>query len=334
MIAIRGATTVLEDTPQAVEQATNELLTEIINRNHLDMEDVVFVLFSTTSDIQSAYPAAAARKIGFTDCALYSSMEPDINNALKLCIRVMIMSDIVLKKSEINHVYLREAANLRKDLQKYAIALDGPAGSGKSTIAKLLAASRDILYLDTGAMYRACGLFAIRSGLDYKDGDAVEKQMPTLCLDVKYLNGEQHTFLGEEDVSSLIRTPEVSMAASCISAHKCVRLKMVELQREIAKKTNCVLDGRDIGSFVLPDAKYKFFVTASVDVRAKRRYDEMIAKGIAVDYDTLKAEIELRDKQDSTREFAPLVQAKDAIVVDTSDMTIAEVLEKISSYLE
>ncbi len=334
MIAIRGATTITEDNAIQVEQATNELLTEMVKRNDLSMEEIVFVLFSTTTDVKSAYPAASARKIGFTDCALYSSMEPEINNALNLCIRVMIMSDRVLKKNQINHVYLHGAANLRKDLNKYAIALDGPAGSGKSTIAKFLAKQRDILYLDTGAMYRACGLFAIRNGVDYRNGDAVENLISSLNLDVKYIDGEQRTFLGDEDVSAFIRTPEVSMAASCISAHKIVRLKMVELQREIAKKTNCVLDGRDIGSFVLPDAKYKFFVTASVDVRAKRRYDEMIAKGISVDYNTLKAEIELRDKQDSTREFAPLVQAKDAIVIDTSEMTIAEVLEKISSYLE
>ena len=334
MIAIRGATTITEDTAMQVEQATNELLVEILKRNNLDMENVVFVLFSTTADIKSAYPAAAARKIGFTDCALYSSMEPEINNALNLCIRVMIMSDIVLKKDEIKHVYLHGAANLRKDLQKYAIALDGPAGSGKSTIAKFLAKQRDILYLDTGAMYRACGLLAIRSGVDYKDGVAVKKLMQIINLDVKYIDGEQHTFLGDEDVSSLIRTPEVSMAASCISAHKCVRLKMVELQRKIAKKTNCVLDGRDIGSYVLPDAKYKFYVTASVDVRAKRRYAEMLEKGIAVDFDTLKKEIQQRDMQDSTREFAPLVKAKDAIEIDTSDLTIQQVLDTISSYLE
>lgn len=334
MIAIRGATTVAKDDPEEIRKATGELLGEIVKRNKLEKEGILFILFSTTSDIRSLYPAAAARECGFTDCALYSSLEPDMNQSLKLCIRVMIMSDIELCKNRVSHVYLRGAADLRKDLAHYAVALDGPAGSGKSTIAKLLAKEKDILYLDTGAMYRACALQAKREGRDVGDAAGVEKMLSSLRLDVVYEDGAQKTLLSGEDVSGLIRTPEISMAASRISALPAVRMKMVEMQREIASRTSCVLDGRDIGSFVLPDAKYKFFLTATSSVRAKRRYEELIARGEKVEFESLKREIEQRDEQDRTRDFAPLVRAKDAVLVDTSDKNIREVLQEILCYME
>ena len=213
------------------------------------------------------------------------------------------------------------------------IALDGPSGSGKSTIAKNLSKRLDILYLDTGAMYRAVALKALSLGVDTFDSDGVSAFLTDLDLDIKYADGAQRTYLDGEDVSEQIREPRVSMAASNVSSLKCVRLKMVEMQREIAGKTSCVLDGRDIGSYVLPDADYKFYITASVEVRADRRYKELTLKGYKVDYDELKKEIEQRDYNDKNRDFAPLVQAPDAVYLDTSYMTIEQVVNKVLSYV-
>ena len=211
------------------------------------------------------------------------------------------------------------------------IALDGPAGSGKSTVAKVLSKELDILYLDTGAMYRACGLKCVKMGVSVKDENAVSAFINDINLKIEYKNGAQVTILDDEDVSTAIRRPEVSMLASDVSALKCVRLKMVEMQRKIAESLDCVLDGRDIGSFVLPNAKYKYFVTADSKVRAERRYKELIERGTPVDFDTLHEEIKQRDYNDSHRDFAPLKQADDAIVVDTSNMSVEEVVNYILS---
>ena len=216
----------------------------------------------------------------------------------------------------------------------FNIALDGPAGSGKSTVAKILAKDYDILYLDTGAMYRACALFALRKGVDVKDGESVKAILNDINVRVEYIQGSQHTFLGSEDVSEAIRKNEVSLAASNISAHPFIRTKMVEMQREIAKSTSCVLDGRDIGSAVLPNADYKFFITADSLVRAKRRYEELLSRGQTANLEEIHEQIVLRDKQDSEREFSPLVQAKDAVVIDTSDLNIDEVVVKIKTFIK
>ena len=214
------------------------------------------------------------------------------------------------------------------------IALDGPAGSGKSTIAKQLSKSLSILYLDTGAMYRACALKAKKLGIASNDEEKVNTFINDIDITVKYVDGAQKTYLDGEDVSTAIRENEISMMASNISAIKSVRLKLVELQREIAKVTDCVLDGRDIGTHVLPNANYKFYVTASLDVRAERRYLELLARGQNVDKDALKKEMEIRDYNDSHREFAPLKQADDAILIDTSNMSIDEVINTVTSYIK
>ena len=214
------------------------------------------------------------------------------------------------------------------------IALDGPSGSGKSTVAKALSKKLNILYLDTGAMYRACGLKAHRLGVDCKDVSQVEKIIDDVNITVGYKDGAQITYLDGEDVSKEIRENVISMKASDISAHKCVREKLVNLQREIAKKTDCILDGRDIGTNVLPDCKHKFYVTASLEERTERRYKELIERGQTVDKDKLKEEIAERDYNDSHREFAPLRQAEDAKFIDTSKMTIDEVIETIFNYVK
>ena len=214
------------------------------------------------------------------------------------------------------------------------VALDGPAGSGKSTIAKAISKRLNILYLDTGAMYRAVGLVAHRNGVDCKIEEQVKKILPLVDLSVKYVDGAQRTYLGEEDVSEKIRENEISMKASAVSAHQCVREKLVELQRAIASGIDCVLDGRDIGTHVLPNAKYKFFVTASLEERTERRYNELIAKGQTVDKEALKQEIAMRDYNDSHRKFAPLRQADDAVYLDTTTMSANEVVNFVLSYVK
>lgn len=209
------------------------------------------------------------------------------------------------------------------------IALDGPAGSGKSTVAKILANKLNILYLDTGATYRACALKCLLSGVDVNDETAVEKIIKNIDVKVEYKNGTQITLLDGNDVSTDIRKPEVSMLASAVSAHKAVREKMVDLQREVAKSMDCVLDGRDIGSNVLPNAEFKYYITADSKIRAERRYKELVERGTPVDFQKLHEEIVKRDYNDSHREFAPLKQCADAKLIDTSYMTIDEVVDTI-----
>ena len=170
--------------------------------------------------------------------------------------------------------------------------------------------------------------------MDTKDGAAVEEMLPSNDLKVEYKDGAQHTILDGEDVSTAIRENAVSMAASNISAHPCVRVKMVEMQREIAKSMSCVLDGRDIGSTVLPDAKYKFFITADSKVRAMRRFKELSERGETVDFDTLHEEIVARDKQDTEREFSPLICAQDAVLIDTSELDVEGVVAAIKSVIQ
>jgi cytidylate kinase len=332
MTIIRGAITIKQDEKEEIQSAVKELLEEIVSANNLKREEILSIVFSSTSDIHSYYPAKAAREAGFESSSLFSAMEPEINGGLKLCIRVMLFVERNLKA---HPVYLRGAKALRKDLtQKINIAIDGPSGSGKSTVAKRLAKDYDILYLDTGAMYRACALKALRSGVNVEDERNIFNLMQSINLAIEYQNGSQITLLDGNDVSTEIRQPHISMAASTVSKLPCVRPKMVEKQREIAKKMSCVLDGRDIGTVVLPDAEFKFFLTASPEVRAKRRFDELTAKGYSVDYETIKTEIIQRDIQDTSREISPLKQAEDAILIDSSQMSVEAVITAIKSKLQ
>ncbi len=332
MTVIRGATTIAEDNPEEIRKAVKELIDQTVSRNFLHRDEILSIVFSSTSDIHSYYPAKAAREAGYASSPLFSAQEPDIEGGLPLCIRIMLF---VEKNIEPHHVYLRGARALRKDIAtKINIAIDGPAGSGKSTMAKALAKSMNILYLDTGAMYRACALKALKENADIGDETAIIDCLRDLSLEIRYEEGTQHTILDGEDVSERIREPEVSMAASTVSQYPAVRLKMVEKQREIADKMSCVLDGRDIGTFVLPEADFKFFLTADPKVRAQRRYDELVAKGYAVDKAELEKEIVRRDEQDSSRAFAPLKQAEDAVLIDTSRMTPEEVLDEIKRKIQ
>lgn len=327
MKAIRGATTVDCDGPEQIRSAVKELLETIVSKNSLNERDIICIMFSTTADIKSFYPAKAARECGFGFCALYSSLEPEIEGALKLCIRVMML---VESNSHPVHVYLNEAKSLRKDIANvFNVAVDGPAGSGKSTVCKLVAEKLGILYLDTGAMYRAIALKCVRENADYADKDAVKHIVNKLNLSVEYQDGKQLTKLDGEDVSAEIRTPQMSLLASYVSSYSFVRHKMVALQREIALKTSCILDGRDIGTNVLPDCKFKFYLTATPEIRAKRRFDEDALKGGKQTFEEVLKDINERDFQDKNRAVAPLKQAKDAIVIDTSDMQIDQVVMTI-----
>lgn len=333
MTILRGATTILFDTKEEIKAAVEELLNEIFAKNSLEKSRVKGIIFSLTTDIHSYHPAKAARECGYDFAPLFAAIEPEIEGGLKLCIRVMLMVEADISTPK--HIYQKGAKILRKDISEILnIALDGPAGSGKSTVAKALAKDYNILYLDTGAMYRACGLKALRLGIDPKDLDGVSTFLPALDLKIEYKDGRQHTILDGEDVSLAIRENAVSMAASDVSTHAPVRIKMVEMQREIAKTMSCVLDGRDIGSTVLPNAKFKFFITADSKVRAMRRFTELKERGENVDFEKLHEEIILRDKQDMERDFSPLVCADDAVVIDTSNMSIDAVVAKVKEIIQ
>lgn len=205
------------------------------------------------------------------------------------------------------------------------VAIDGPAGAGKSTISRAAAKELGFIYIDTGALYRTVGLNALRKGADVNDPESVIATLTDdLKVELRFIDGEQRMFLNDEDVSDKIRTPEVSSAASITSAVPEVRKYLFDLQKNLAKTNNCIMDGRDIGTVVLPDAKVKIFLTASPEARADRRYKELIEKGMDVKYEDVLADMIKRDYDDSHRAIAPLKQADDAVLADTSDITLEE----------
>ena len=205
------------------------------------------------------------------------------------------------------------------------VAIDGPAGAGKSTISRAAAKELGFIYIDTGALYRTVGLNAIRQGADVNNPESVIATLTEdLKVELRFIDGEQRMFLNDEDVSDKIRTPEVSSAASVTSAIPEVRKYLFDLQKNLAKNNNCIMDGRDIGTVVLPDAKVKIFLTASPEARAQRRYKELIEKGMDVKYEDVLADMIKRDYDDSHRAIAPLKQADDAVLADTSDKTLEE----------
>ena len=213
----------------------------------------------------------------------------------------------------------------------FNIAIDGPAGAGKSTIAKRAAKELSFIYVDTGAMYRSIALGLLREDVDIEDTQALEKALEQIEVSIGYENHEQQVFLNQENVSGLIRTEEVSRMASAASAKPQVRAKLTELQRSLARREDVLMDGRDIGTMILPDAQLKIYLTASVHTRALRRYKELIERGEDCSLEDIEKDIEERDYRDMHRETAPLCQAEDAVLVDSSEMTIDEVVERIIS---
>lgn len=211
----------------------------------------------------------------------------------------------------------------------YNVAIDGPAGAGKSTIAKAVAQKLKLIYVDTGAMYRAMALYMLKQGIDLKNEAAVAEACEEADVTIRYEDGVQVVFLNGENVNPFIRTEEVGKSASVISAQPAVRAKLVSLQQKLAAQSDCIMDGRDIGTCVLPKADVKIYLTASSTVRAKRRFDELTAKGQKSDFEVIKKDIEDRDYRDMHRETSPLKQAEDAVLVDTSDMDIDQVIEKL-----
>ena len=215
------------------------------------------------------------------------------------------------------------------------IAIDGPAGAGKSTIARKLAKELGYYYVDTGAIYRTVAYFLDLLGISPKDVDGVSRYIDELTVELEYdEEGKQHMIMNGMDVTDEIRSPEISQKSSLVSAHAVVRDMLLDMQRDVAKKHNVIMDGRDIGTVVLPRATVKIFLTASAEVRAQRRFDELAAKGQKTTYQKVLEEIKLRDYQDSTREVAPLKQAKDAVKVDTSTLDIDGVLEAIKAVVK
>lgn len=215
----------------------------------------------------------------------------------------------------------------------FSVAIDGPSGAGKSTLARRAAARFGFLYVDTGAIYRCVGLSCLRRGIDTKDAPRVEALLPELQIRLAYRGGEQRVFLGEEDVSSEIRQPEVSIAASDVSALPAVRAYLLEMQRSLARENSVIMDGRDIGTVVLPDASLKVFLTASAEARAARRLLELEQKGVKTSFEEVLRDIEYRDQQDSSRAAAPLRQAEDAVLLDTSEIGLEESVDALCALI-
>ncbi len=214
------------------------------------------------------------------------------------------------------------------------IALDGPAGAGKSTIAKIIAKRLGLPYLDTGAMYRAMALCAFSEGVSLTDAEKVDELLNRTNIRVAYLDDGQHVFVNGTDVTGRLREEEIGKGASLISKLRCVRDKLAGMQRDIAHETHAVLDGREIGTFVIPETPYKFYVTATAEERALRRVRQLEEKGEKPDYELILKDIEARDYQDSHRDYAPLKQAEDAVLIDTTHMTIDEAVDAVLKALE
>ena len=210
----------------------------------------------------------------------------------------------------------------------FKIAVDGPSGAGKSSLAKAIAKKMNIVYVDTGALYRSIGLYIQRKGISPDDTDSVIGQLPDISLDLRFADGEQHVMLCGEDVNGFIRTPEISMYASKVSAIPEVRSFLLDTQRSIGETNNVIMDGRDIGTVIFPNADVKIFLTASLEARAKRRFEELTATGIETTFEDVFNDMQTRDENDSTRSVAPAVAAPDAILLDNSDLNVEQTIDE------
>lgn len=331
LCSIRGAITIEKNTRDDILSNTEKLLSEILKVNNIMPSDIINIIFTATKDITAAYPAIAARGLGITQAGLMCTQEMFVEGSLEMCIRVLVNIETDKKQAMMQHIYLKGAKKLRPDISlsniNFSIAIDGPAGSGKSTIAKLIAKELGFLYADTGAMYRAVALYCINNNIDYNDENAVVAVLNNIDISIFNENSTQKIYLNGVDSTELVRTQSVAKGSSAVAKIGAVREKLVQMQREIAKKSNIVMDGRDIGTNVLPNAQVKLYMDASAEVRAQRRCNELKEKGEPFDFDEIKADIIQRDENDKNRKISPLKQADDAIFIDTSDMSIDEVLK-------
>ncbi len=327
--AIRGAITVDANTAEEISLRTRQLLKRMEEDNSLHKEDLISIILSVTSDINASFPASAAREAGYGDIPLMCTNEIDVPGSLRKCIRIMLHFNTDKSNTEVRHVYMRGARTLRPEYARIAITIDGPGGVGKSTVARAIAKRLGITYLDTGAMYRAFALKALRSGIGTKDRAKLAQLVNHIDLSIEYKDGNQKVILDKKDVSTEIRLPEVSVGASDVSAVPEVRLKMVELQRRFARSSSIIMDGRDTGTYVLPNADYKFYLVADINERARRRYKEQINSIPEISMEDVVKDLEYRDNNDSRRQLAPLSKAEDAVEIDTTDMTVDEVVGRI-----
>ncbi len=336
--AVRGAITVDRNEKEDILDAAKELVQEAINKNDITPDDIISIIFTITPDLTKAFPAAGVRQLGITSVPLLDLAQPNVEGALEKCIRLIMHINSDKQNSGLHHVYLRGARVLRPDLLEdtyIAVAIDGPAGAGKSTVSKAAAKDLGFVYIDTGAMYRAAALFALEHDMDpVYDIDGLVSILDEMSIKISYDRRGQRVFLNGEDVSDRIRTNDVTKAASAVAKIPEVRARLVKLQRDMAERGNVIMDGRDICSTVLPNAQVKIFLTASVASRAKRRYKELMEKGMDTTLETVKLDIMARDKNDSEREVSPLKKADDAILLDTSDMTFDEVVECVKGMIK
>lgn len=334
---IRGAITVSYNKEEDILNKTAKLVRKMVEKNDIDLADVISIIFSVTDDIDCVYPAKAVREVlEIYDIPMMCVREADIIGSIDKCIRVLMYVNTDKSNREICHVYLGGAMVLRKDLlKKINIAIDGPAGAGKSTIADILSKRLGIMHIDTGAMYRALAYDAIVKKCDITSEEDMAKLVADIELDQKMVDGKKKIYLNGSDVTDKIRTPEVSAAASDVAKLACVRGKLTDIQRDIAKKESVIMDGRDIGSYVLSDANLKIFLTASVDERASRRYKDLLDKGeknISIEH--VKNDIIARDNNDTNRKISPLKMAHDAVCIDSTGVTIEDIVERIISLVE
>jgi len=337
MTSIRGAITVEENSKEAILSASSEMLQEVIKENNLNIGQIVDVIFSATKDLTAVYPAVSARAMGITEAGLFCTQEMYVEGSLPMCLRVLMHVEADGKRQkDMRHVFLRGAVVLRPDLARraekfVAVAIDGPSGAGKSTVAREVAVAANLLYVDTGAMYRAVALHNIHKGVDVHDQAAVEANLSDITIDIDYDSEmQQRLILDGEDVTEALRSQEVAEGASVVAAYPSVREKLVSLQQEIARKHSIVMDGRDIGTHVLPNAQVKIYLDASLEERTRRRMSELGAG----DYDSIYNEIKIRDDRDMNRDHSPLTKAEDALYINTDGLSVAEITKIITDEMD
>lgn len=331
--SIRGAITIEENNKDCIIKNSEILLNEILSKNNLMKEDIVNIIFTATKDITKAYPAIATRNLGINNCSIMCLQEMYVEDSIKMCIRIMVTANININKNDIKHIYLKGARRLRPDISMngkgFSVAIDGPAGSGKSTVSRIIAKELNFIYVDTGAMFRTIAFYCMNNKIDCNNFFSVSKELKNIDISLKFDEGIQQIYLNNINVTDKIRTQEVSKNASLIAKIPEVREKLLFIQRNLARNKHIIMDGRDIGTNVLPNANVKIYLDANIDNRAKRRCNELLLKNEKFEYEKVRQGIIDRDNTDKNRKISPFKKADDAISINTTNMNINEVAEKI-----